>query len=342
MKKLSINGKFGNSQIFIGESILNLPKYLPEKKVIVITDININRLYGNRFSQFPVIEIETGETIKTLGTLENVISSMLELGVDRHSFLVGIGGGIVCDITGLAASVFMRGIDFGLVSTSLLSQVDASIGGKNGVNFQSYKNIIGTFNQPQFVICDTDMLKTLPEKELRCGLGEIIKHALIADKQMFEDIGDIYRDVFRFKKDFFTDLVFRNVQIKAGIVNRDEKESGERKKLNFGHTLGHAIEKHTDLSHGEAVVAGIRFAVWWSKAQSLLNEREFFRIKHFLDKFETVSQLEILPQKLIEAVQKDKKRNQEKIDFVFLKKIGEAVVEQVSLNELKEAIINYF
>lgn len=342
MKKLSINGKFDSSQILIGEHISNLKKYLPDKKIIVITDKNINRLCNKFFTDFPIIILESGEQIKTLQTIETIIGNLLELGVDKHSFLVGIGGGVVCDITGFVASIFMRGIDFGFVSTSLLSQVDASIGGKNGVNFQSYKNIVGTINQPRFVICDTGMLKTLPEKEIRCGWGEIIKHALIADNRMFDEIISANQNIFRFDEEFYTDIVFRNIQIKTSIVNRDEKESGERKKLNFGHTLGHAIEKLTDLSHGKAVMLGIGFAVWWSKEQLLLNETDFQKIKNFLDKFNVVGNLKISSEKLIEAVKKDKKRNQNKIDFIFLTKIGEAIIKKVSLQELSKAINVYF
>ncbi len=342
MKTITLHTKSGNSLIVVGESIENLKNYLPDKQIIIVTDTNLNRLYGKAFSRFPIIELDTGEKIKTLHTLEFVFSSLLDLGADRHSFLVGVGGGVVCDITGFAASIFMRGIDFGFVSTSLLSQVDASVGGKNGVNFHSYKNIIGSFNQPLFVICDTGLLKTLPQKEIRCGLCEIIKHSLIADRQMFTEIKDTYQDIFRFNKEFLTDLVYRNVQIKANIVNRDEKESGERKKLNFGHTLGHAIEKLTGMSHGESVIAGIRFAAWWSEKQSLLSEQEFLLIKQGLNKFKDVSQLEISPRELFDAVQKDKKRNQEKIDFVFLREIGKTEIKSISMNELKEAINDFF
>ncbi len=342
MKALSIHGKFGDSQLLIGEQITNLKEYLPDKTIVVITDTNINCLYNNRFNQFPIIEIKQGETTKNLQTIENIIGKLIELGADRHSFLLGIGGGVVCDITGFVASIFMRGIDFGFVSTSLLSQVDASIGGKNGVNFQSYKNIIGTFNQPQFVICDTEMLQTLPEKEIRSGFGEIIKHALIADESLFAEITETHQDILKFDSAFFSDLVYRNVQIKIDIVNRDEKESGERKKLNFGHTLGHAIEKLITISHGEAIILGMQFAVWWSKEQSLLDKTDFLKINDFLTAFGQIQKPEIPHHQLIETVHKDKKRNQDKIDFIFLEKIGKAIVKEVSMDDLSSAIETFF
>ena len=341
MKVLSIHGKFGDSQLLIGEQIGNLKKYLPDRKIIVITDTNLNRLYGNRFSQFPVIVVEAGEKTKTLETLSFIISRLIELGADRHSFLVGIGGGVVCDITGFVASVFMRGIDFGFVSTSLLSQVDASVGGKNGVNFLSYKNIIGTFNQPQFVICDTEMLQTLPPEEIRSGFGEIIKHALIADEELFAEIVDNQQNVLTFNQSFFTDLVYRNVQIKATIVNRDEKESGERKKLNFGHTLGHAIEKHSDLLHGEAISIGMMFSAHLSAKKGYISQQDVEKIKMLLNNLGLPTSTNIDRKKLADAITKDKKRNSDFIDFVMIKKIGEAIVERISIDELKTDILNY-
>lgn len=332
-----MNLNLKNSQIIFDDFEKSLKKLLPkDKKIIVLTDENVNKLYGKSFSNFPVIEIGLGEGIKTLQSIEFIIDKLIEFEADRHSFILGIGGGIVCDITGFAASVYMRGIDFAFVSTTLLSQVDASIGGKNGVNFSRYKNIIGNFNQPKFVVCDTKMLSTLPKKEIKCGLGEIIKHALIADAEMFDLISENYEKILDLDEKILPKLIFDNIKIKANIVEQDEKEQGERKKLNFGHTLAHAIEKHSDLSHGEALAVGIIFASKISLKKGYLSDIEYNKIKETLIKYELPTELNIEKEKIFNAIKKDKKRNAEKISFVLLSEIGNAKIEDISLNDLKQ------
>ena len=332
-----MNLNLKNSQIIFNDFEKSLKEVLPKnKKIIVVTDKNVNELYGKTFSNFFVIEIGLGEGIKTLQTIEFIIDKLIELEADRHSFLLGIGGGIVCDITGFAASIFMRGIDFGFVSTTLLSQVDASIGGKNGVNFSSYKNIIGNFNQPNFVVCDTKMLNTLPKKEIKCGLGEIIKHALISDAEMFDFISENYENILDLDDTILPKLIFDNINIKAKIVEKDEKEQAERKKLNFGHSLAHAIEKHSDLSHGEAVAVGIIFASKISLQKGYISDIEYDKIKEVLLKYDLPIELNIEKEKIFNAIKKDKKRNSDNISFVLLEKIGKAKIENISLNDLKQ------
>ena len=169
----------------MGERLANLPRYLPATRTVVITDRTVQDLYQKGFPSCETITIGTGEPIKTLDTVRSIYDKLLEIETDRSTFIAGIGGGIVCDITGFAASTYLRGLRFGFVSTTLLSQVDASVGGKNGVNFKGYKNIVGVFSQPRFVICDFEMLKTLPKKEILSGFGEIVKHAVIGDKNLF-------------------------------------------------------------------------------------------------------------------------------------------------------------
>ena len=187
MKKLTISGGNNTSQLFIGEDYQNFKKYLPQKgQVIVLTDEKVRKLYGEAFKEYPIISIGQTEQIKTLETIDAIIDQLISFKADRTSFLLAVGGGIVCDIVGFAASIYQRGIRFGFISTTLLSQVDASVGGKNGVNHRGFKNMIGVFNQPDFVICDPKMLQTLGTEELSCGFAEIVKHTLIADKAMFE------------------------------------------------------------------------------------------------------------------------------------------------------------
>ena len=184
MKSIEVHGRNQESTIMIGESLLNLKSYLPETQTIVISDPNVINYYRPDFPPADVIPIGIGEAVKNLETVENIYERLVRLDADRSCFIVGIGGGIVCDITGFVASTYLRGVRFAFVSSTLLSQVDASVGGKNGVNFSGYKNMVGTFNQPDFVVCDINLLKTLPEKEVLCGFAEIVKQILA----LFRDI----------------------------------------------------------------------------------------------------------------------------------------------------------
>ena len=170
VRELKISGKTGNSRIMVGEALKNLGLHLPKSKTVIITDSTINDLYGNLFPVCPVLEIGEGEGIKTLDTVGRLMGELVALGLDRSCFIVGIGGGIVCDVTGFVASTYLRGVDFGFCPTTLLAQVDASVGGKNGVNYEGYKNMVGVFNPPSFVLCDPKILKSLPQDELASGL----------------------------------------------------------------------------------------------------------------------------------------------------------------------------
>jgi 3-dehydroquinate synthase len=257
VKTLEIQGTTGSSTLMVGERLQHLQNYLPAEKTITITDTNVRHHYQSLFPPGDVITIGTGEKIKNLDTVRMIYEKLVDLEAQRSSFIVGIGGGIVCDIAGFVASTYLRGLRFGFVSSTLLSQVDASVGGKNGVNLGGYKNIIGVFNQPEFVICDLDLLQTLSEKEILCGLAEIVKHAAIADLDLFNYLEDHYQKALALDREVITRLVYDSIVIKSSVVNKDETEKGERRKLNFGHTFGHALEKTSGVAHGEAVSAGI-------------------------------------------------------------------------------------
>jgi len=245
------------SEIYIGPTSDILPGVLPGGRVVVVSDATIDRLYHPMLAPYDTVLIGLGESIKTLQTVESIYRRFIELGVDRSTFVLGIGGGIVTDVAGFAAATYMRGLDFGFVSTTLLGQVDASVGGKNGVNVDGYKNMAGTFSQPRFVICDPGMLRTLSDREFRAGLAEVVKAAIIADADLFARIEATTFDDLRSDTDLLTDAVSASIRVKADIVERDERESGDRRKLNLGHTLAHAIEKCTNrLNHGEAVAGG--------------------------------------------------------------------------------------
>lgn len=340
MKEIIVKGGT-NSQILIGQSYKNVGKYLPNKSVFIITDDNLHKLYADEFPNFPIIRIPTGEKIKTLETLEYIVSQLIELEADRNSFILGIGGGLVCDIAGFVASIYMRGIDFGFISTSLLSQVDASVGGKNGVNFNAFKNILGTFRQAKFVICDYSMFKTLPQKEFISGLGELLKYALISDAEMYSNILKNIPEILSQDEKVLSELIFKSIDIKARIVETDEQEKGERKLLNFGHTIGHAIENQTEILHGEAVALGMIFASHLSLKRQLISEQDFQNIKSVIQDLGLPSSVSINKKRLIEAIRKDKKKNQFSIDFILLKGIGKATVESILISEIQNEILIY-
>ncbi len=335
MKKHEIQVSSGHSQICVGESIQNLAHYLGSGKKVVITDPNVRCFHGSHFSDYDSMDIESGEQNKTLETVEKIYEKFLEWELDRSSFVTAIGGGIICDVAGFAASTFMRGIDFGFVPSTLLAQVDASIGGKNGVNFRGYKNLVGVFNQPQFVLCDTDLLSTLPESELANGMAEVVKHALIQSASLFEFLEQEWTSLLALQKDALEKIINDSIVIKSWIVQSDALEKGERKKLNFGHTLGHAIEKEIQLSHGEAISIGMVMASKISAARGMLSLQEVDHITSILKNLKLPTELPSGRELLLEAVKKDKKRRGEDIHFVLLSEIGKAEVTPMTYNELE-------
>ena len=338
MKTVLIRGASGDSTLLIGERIQNLKKYIPAGKVVVITDTNVHRLYQKNFPSCNVITIGTGEKIKNLDTVQYIYDQLMGLEVERSSFILGIGGGIVCDITGFVASTYLRGVRFGFVSTTLLSQVDASVGGKNGVNFGGYKNIIGVFNQPELVICDLNLLGTLPGKEILCGLAEIVKHAVIGDADLFGYLEKNYKNAFSLDPPVIEKLVYDSVKIKSTIVNRDEKEKGDRRKLNFGHTIGHAIEKTTGIPHGEAISAGMVVATAIAVKRNLLSSEDATRIKQLLKNLGLPTEIPTDSERLFDALKKDKKREGDNIHFVLPDGIGNAIVKQISIKEIENVL----
>lgn len=339
MEELRINTGTKVSRILLEEKTSNLKNYLPgDRKIIVITDANIRRHYEKYFDIYKIIEIGQGEKNKTLATVEKIMGRLIDFEADRSTFIVGIGGGIVCDITGFAASIYMRGLRFGFVSTSLLSQVDASVGGKNGVNFKGFKNMIGVFRQPEFVICDLDMLKTLDRSEFIGGFAEIIKHGAIKDIKLFEFLEANYNKALDYDSEVLHRLVHDSIIIKSSVVQQDEKEKGERRKLNFGHTFGHAIEKLTKVNHGKAIAIGMNMAAQTSVNMGLLSLTDANRIKTLIEKMQLPLNLEIDRKSLFHAMKKDKKRKGEDIHLVLLKGIGNADIVNINYKVLEEIV----
>lgn len=326
------------SKVVVGESHRNLSNYAPLEKSVLFTDPDIYGLYKESLPDIPVVIIEKGEKNKSLQTAEYLYGKLLEYGCDRSSYIIGVGGGIVTDITGYVASTFMRGIGFGFVSTTLLSQVDASVGGKNGVNFMGYKNMVGTFNQPDFVLCDTGMLDTLPTAELESGFAEIVKHALIADEELYHYILENIERMKKGDRDVIHHLVHRSVEIKTDVVTKDEREGGLRRILNFGHTLGHALEKTTGISHGRGVALGMEFGCKLSLMKGYLTIPLLDEIQSILKSLNLLDPVPVDREALLEALLKDKKKETDSIYFVLIEHLGRAIVEKISIDQLKEQI----
>jgi 3-dehydroquinate synthase len=339
MQELKLPGMAGECSILVGESISNLANYCNGRQAAIVTDSNLLRFHGGAFPKLPVIEVGTGEGSKTLATVEKVYESMLQLGLDRSSMLVGIGGGIVCDVAGFAASTYLRGISFGFVPTTLIAQSDAAVGGKNGVNLHGYKNLVGTIRQPEFVLCDFALLKTLPQRELACGFAEIIKCAAIADVQLFAYLEEHLPDALALKRAAIEKAVNGALAVKVKIVSEDEMEKGGRMKLNFGHTLGHAIEKTFGLPHGEAISIGMAAAARISCARGMLPRKDAERVEELLASVPLPTKLMGIEEGLMDAIEKDKKRAEGNIRMCLLEGIGRAKIAEVGISEL-EAVLD--
>ncbi len=320
----------GVSRVVIGSVEKWLEKLLPEGRVIVVADANVHRHFGDLVERFDHIIIGQGESNKTLRTVEEIIRQLIEREADRHIFLLGIGGGIVTDITGFVASIYMRGVGFGFIPTTLLAQVDASVGGKNGVNLDGYKNMVGLFNQPDFVICDPKMLSTLPDREFRAGLAEVIKAAVIGDVELFELFEKHSFEEFRADDRLLYRAICGAIGVKAEIVERDEHEAGERRKLNLGHTIGHAIEKCShDFLHGEAVAIGMAYVAQMAAEEGELPSVEATRIREVVERYGLPVELPVELRRLRQAILRDKKRAGNEIAVVMPAAIGQCVVRQI-------------
>ncbi len=341
MKRFIIKGKFQESRIAAGNLATDLSAILPTGNVFILTDENVFRFYKERLASFPVFVIRPGEESKTADTALCICRWLMEEGAGRHAFVCGIGGGVVCDMAGFVASIYMRGIDFGFVPTSLLAQVDAAIGGKNGVNLDAFKNIIGTFNQPRFVHCDPVMLNTLPEEELKNGLAEVVKHCLIADKNMFYKIKDHTGALLQRDAGLLQEVIEHSIEVKVNVVNRDEFERGERRLLNLGHTWGHAVEKTQGIPHGQAVSIGLCFAARFSEHKGLLSHAECREIVNLLRALGLPVRTAANPRHILQAILKDKKKEDEHLHYVFMQGIGKAITKSISIRELTEFVALY-
>lgn len=325
------------SKIVIGEVLDKVEKFTPAKRIIIITDSNVHRRYRELIDNYEHIIIGLGETNKTLVTVDKIYRELLNLDVDRNCFILGFGGGIVTDITGFVASTYMRGLPFGFIASTLLAQVDASVGGKNGVNVDGYKNIVGLFNQPDFVLCDYSVLKTLPERDFRTGLAEVIKAGIIADPELFALFENHSFDEFKENKELLTDAIKRAIEVKIAIVEQDEFETDLRRKLNLGHTFGHAIEKSSSkFLHGEAVAAGLSIISDMAVKLGVLENEASSRIKETLSKHGFNTELDIENKVLLKAIRHDKKRDSDFVNIVLPTSIGSCEIKKIAFEKLEE------
>jgi 3-dehydroquinate synthase len=355
---VNINKKINKSSypIFVGNNLLIqagelLKKNINNKKLIVIHDdfFSINKSTNSHFDRFiqsikkeaasvNLMAISGGDKTKTMSQLTNILESVLSFDIDRDTLLIAFGGGVVGDIAGFASSILLRGIDFIQIPTTLLSQVDSSVGGKTGVNGSLGKNLIGTFHQPLAVIADTSILKTLPRRELRAGFAEVIKYGLIKDKSFFIWLEDNFEKILNLNDISLNKVIITSCSIKSDIIQDDEKEIGKRALLNLGHTFGHAIESignyDKKIIHGEAIAIGICMAFSFSKKLGFCLESEVERVKALFKKSGLPTAIKDIPNllfssdEMFDKFKYDKKTRNNKLTFILNNKIGESFIKK--------------
>ena len=325
---------FSNSKVdyYFAAGFSQLKNITDKKNTVLLIDEHVFQVHEKRFKGWNCIVLKSGEEYKTQATVDSVIMQLIEMEADRKTTLVGIGGGVITDLTGYIASVYMRGIPFGFIPTTLLSLVDASIGGKNGIDVDVYKNIVGSIRQPSFILHDLVFLNSLPEQEWRNGFAEIIKHACIKDASMFKLLQGNDLNTFIRSKSKTSELIQRNAIIKTKVVQQDEFEKSIRKLLNFGHTLGHALENQYELSHGQAISIGMTFATMLSK--ELLGFPDAEKVIILLEKYGLPTFATFDKDKVFNVLKMDKKKERNEIAFILLEKIGKAVIKPIPINKL--------
>lgn len=319
-------------------AFLDIEAYSKKEKIVIITDEHVYEHHKDKFKGFVIIKIAAGEENKTQRTIDHIIRKLLELEADKQTFIIGVGGGVITDIAGYAASIFKRGTRLGLVPTTILSMVDAAIGGKNGVDVDVYKNMVGTVYQPEFILYDYSFLDTLAVKEWINGFAEIIKHACIKDKLLFSMLEKYTLHQIQTDRTLIADLVEQNASIKMDIVTTDEYEKADRKLLNFGHTIGHAIENLHKLPHGHAVSIGMVAACNLSEKMNGLHFQDAQRVVKLLAHYHLPVDIETDYEKVFNVLKMDKKREDDNMYFVLLNKIGEAEAKKVPMQYLHETL----
>jgi 3-dehydroquinate synthase len=358
MKTVSVDLGTRSYDIIIGENSLAragtfLKPHLKANRVAIVTDETVYGLHGETL-EAALADFEThmivrpaGENQKSFDGLQAVLDALFKAGFDRNDTVIAFGGGVIGDLTGFAASIFKRGCQFVQIPTTLLSQVDSSVGGKTAINNSYGKNLIGAFYQPKFVLADTSVLKTLPDRELKAGYAEVVKYGLLGDSEFFEWLEENGQDVLSLEADAIAHAVAISCETKARIVAADERERGERALLNLGHTFAHALEIEAgysgDLLHGEAVSAGMEMAFAFSASQGLCSQAEAEKVKSHFQNLGLVSINDVAPllgdaQKLLTHMDQDKKNEGGALTLILAKAIGQAFVQKQAP---REAVLNY-
>jgi len=336
MKKSTYQFTNATVDYYFDSSIDHLKSITNLDNIVIVTDETIYNLYESKLNIYRTIVVPAGEKHKHQETINYIIQQLISYEADRKSILVGIGGGVITDMTGYAASIYMRGIAFGFVPTTLLAMVDASIGGKNGIDVGIYKNMVGIIRQPQFLLYDVSLLNTLSQADWSNGFAEIIKHAAIKDAILFSHLEKHQISDFQSDKKLLSDLVTRNALIKTVVVQEDEHEKGDRKLLNFGHTLGHAIENEYHLFHGQAIAIGMAYASRMS--QQIVGFDDSDRLINLLEKYGLPTKLQFNKQRALEVLSMDKKRDKNSINYILLKEIGKGIIQKISLEQINTII----
>lgn len=318
-----------------------LPEIYNHQQCIIITDNHIATLYKDLLKEYRTIVIPAGEEHKNWETIALITEQLLKFEAHRKTMLIGIGGGVVTDITGFTASVYMRGIPFGFVPTTLLGMADAAIGGKNGMNYGLQKNLIGTISQPEFILYDTTFLATLPDTEWSNGFAEIIKCGCLFDEALFERLLQHNLDFYKHDAAALNDVIQTCVAWKNKIVAADEKENATRKLLNFGHTAGHALETTYNLPHGYAVGLGMIVACMLSEKITGLDETVSNQLHQVLQQYALPTHYFFNVEKVMEVLSMDKKRNEHSIDYILLNNIGNAVIKPLSFKEIENTLTTF-
>ena len=354
MEELKIKTTSKNYSVFIGADILNANNFqeFSGREILLVTDPNIELSARKKVAQllcdislkFSEISIEANENNKSSSSLNYIHDELINNNYSRDCILFALGGGITCDLTGFAAATYQRGVDFVLLPSTLLSQVDASVGGKTAINHPKGKNMIGSFHQPSKVLSDASLLTTLPKRQIREGLAEIIKHALISDKEFFNWLTKNIEQLVSSDDDKLLEAIARSIEIKAEVVEKDETEQGVRKWLNLGHTFGHAIElygEYKEYSHGESVALGMIMATNLSTKIMNLDKLEGEKIKTLIFSILTKEMLalEFDGKKLFKFMLSDKKREGDKLNFILLNEIGDPeIVSGIKKEDILEAL----
>lgn len=336
MEKKSI--RIGNSTVdyYFDASLSRLSQVADKKHSILLVDEHFFSLAGTKLKGWNCIVVKSGEEYKIQATVDGIIDLLIEMEADRQTTLIGIGGGVITDLTGYVASVFMRGLRVGFVPTSLLAMVDAAIGGKNGVDVGVYKNLVGIIRQPAFLFFDVSLLQTLPITEWQNGFAEIIKHACIKDAPMFKALSSHDIAYYQKNKKALAALVKRNAMLKTKVVQGDERETGDRKLLNFGHTLGHALENQYELSHGQAVAIGMTYAADISAKE--MGFKDSRKIVSVLEQYGLPTYATFNARKVFDVLKHDKKRERSSLHYVLLSKIGKGVIKTIPLETVRQII----